>query len=142
MLIILVPTLVVLINLSYYLVFLGGFLGYAGGRVGGGRRTGVPGRFKSSIFPWGQRELHLHHWLIASVIVIISGIVGFHLVNSQLFYGSFVGLAAQGIYCYDDWHKIVKPRSKIKTRLSERIIPMPNTTNTNDISISLPAPKS
>jgi hypothetical protein len=113
MLVLLVPALVILINLSYYLFFLGGVLGYAGGRVGGGKKAGVQGRIKSLIFGWGERELHLHHWLIACLTLCICGAVGFYLINSQLFYGSFAGLAAQGIYAYDDWHKIIKPRSKL-----------------------------
>jgi hypothetical protein len=100
-------TAVVLTGLSYYLLCAGGLLGYAGGKLCGGRKTGVRGRFRSIIFPIRHYQFHLHHWFLAMVTLAVCLLKGFYLGTPQLFYGSMCGLALQGIFCYDDWSHLV-----------------------------------
>lgn len=77
------------------------------------RKTAQPSRLPSILVPLGNHRLHLHHWLISSCALVAA----FVLVDaswlglpSEMLYGTLSGIAFQGIYCYDDWHHIVKPR--------------------------------
>jgi hypothetical protein len=100
----------VLLSFSYYLWCVGGILGYVGGKLAGGKTAGVKGRVKSIIFPLNKYQLHLHHWFIAVIILIVTVITDRYVITPQLFYGGMLGLAFQGVYCYDDWFHIIKKR--------------------------------
>ncbi len=102
--------MVVLVSFSYYLWCVGGALGYLGGKLGGGKKAGVKGRVKSIILPIHRYQFHLHHWFLATVTLIICLVMNFYVVAPQLFYGSMCGLAFQGIFCYDDWFRIIKKK--------------------------------
>ncbi len=98
----------VLISFSYYLWCIGGVLGYLGGKLSGGRGTGVRGRVKSIVFPISQYQFHLHHWFLAIIALIVCVVADLYVITPQLFYGSMAGLAFQGIFCYDDWFRLIK----------------------------------
>lgn len=77
------------------------------------RETAQPGKLPSILVPLGNYRLHLHHWLVSSCALVVA----FVLVDaswlglpSEMLYGALSGIAFQGIYCYDDWHQIIKPR--------------------------------
>jgi len=98
-----------------YLFYLCWAIGFAISKYCGGRKDGRPGRVRSIIIPWGRNELHLHHWFLSSLAGSISAASGFLLVAPELFYGFLSGLAFQGIFCYGDWHRIVKRKSVLPT---------------------------
>lgn len=98
-----------------YLFYLCWAIGFAISKYCGGRKDGRPGRVRSIIIPWRRYELHLHHWFLFSLAGAISTASGFFLVAPELFYGFLSGLAFQGIYCYGDWHRIVKRKSVLLT---------------------------
>jgi hypothetical protein len=85
--------------------------GFAISHYCGGEESGSPGRVKSIIIPLRRHELHLHHWFLATLAAVGSALQGFFLVRPELFYGVLGGLVLQGIYCYKDWHRIVKRRA-------------------------------
>jgi len=70
----------------------------------------MAGIVKSIIFPIKSYQFHLHHWFLAILILIICVVNGVYLVTPQLFYGSMCGLAIQGIFCYDDWFRLIKKK--------------------------------
>ena len=75
-----------------------------------GRKEGRQGVVRSIIIPWRSYQLHLHHWLIA---VVVGGALlakGFYIMTPEVFYGVLAGAVFQGIYCYGDWHRIIKRR--------------------------------
>jgi len=94
-----------------YLFYLCWAIGFAISKYCGGRKDGRPGRVRSIIIPWRGYEFHLHHWLLASLVGAISALNGFSLVSPGLFYGFLGGLIFQGLYCYTDWHRIVKSKN-------------------------------
>ena len=98
----------VLISFSYYLWCVGGVLGYLGAKLASGNKTGVRGRVKSIIFPISKYQFHLHHWFLAIIILVVCAVNDLYVVTPQLFYGGMLGLAFQGIFCYDDWFHLVK----------------------------------
>lgn len=93
-----------------YLFYLGCAVGFAACKFCGGETAGVQGRIKSIVIPLQSYELHLHHWLLSAVAVVTSAIQGFSLLAPGLFYGVLGGLVLQGIYCYEDWHRVVRRR--------------------------------
>ena len=99
-----------LISFSYYIWCIGCALGYVAGRLTGGKNAGVRGRVKSIILPISKYQLHLHHWFLAVVTLIICIVTGFYVITPQLFYGGMCGLAIQGIFCYDDWFRLIKKK--------------------------------
>jgi hypothetical protein len=101
---------VVLISFSYYLWCVGGALGYLGGKLGGGKKTGVRGRIKSVIFSVNRYQFHLHHWFVAIIALVVCLVKGFYIGTPHLFYGSMCGLAIQGILSYDDWFRLIKKK--------------------------------
>jgi len=91
-----------------YLFYLGCAVGFAVCKLCGGAESGIPGRVRSIIIPLRSHELHLHHWLLSLVAAVTSAMQGFFLIAPGLFYGVLGGLILQGIFCYNDWHRIVK----------------------------------
>jgi len=73
----------------------------------GGKSDGKRGRVPSIAFPLRKRKAHLHHWLISSATMCLTLLTGTWFLPGDLFYGFGVGIALQGIYCYQDWHRIL-----------------------------------
>jgi len=93
-----------------YLFFVSWLLGFVLTRYLAGKTSGKQGRIKSIVIPFGRREVHLHHWLIASGIIILNLIINVPFLASTVSYGVLSGLVFQGIYCYSDWHRILITR--------------------------------
>lgn len=110
LIVLLAVTAIVLGYFSYFAWSISGLAGFAAARFGGGKREGRPGRVRSIIIPWRRHELHLHHWFLSSLASLAFAIKGFYLLSPELFFGFLGGLAFQGIYCYNDWHRILRPR--------------------------------
>lgn len=91
-----------------YVFYLSWAAGFAISKFCGGKKDGRQGRVKSIIIPWRTWELHLHHWFVCIVLVIVSVVKGFSIITPELFYGFLGGLVFQGIFCYSDWHRIIK----------------------------------
>jgi len=89
-----------------HLAFFSWFLGFLVAKILGSKETGSPSKIPSVILPLGICRVHLHHWLICS------GVMAFVLpwfspyFPPAVHYGFLGGIALQGIYCYDDWHRI------------------------------------
>ena len=95
-----------------YLFFVGWLLGFLLTKYTAGKASGKPGRIKSIVFPFGNHEIHFHHWLISSGIIILSLIMNVRFLTSAIFYGVLSGSVFQGIYYYSDWHRILVTRRR------------------------------
>jgi hypothetical protein len=73
----------------------------------GSKETGKRSKIPSLAFCLAKYKIHLHHWLISTVVMAAALFKGPWLLPSELFYGFLSGIALQGIYCYADWHRIV-----------------------------------
>ena len=93
-----------LISLQLY---LGVLIGYLIGKIFAGKETGQPGIVKSIKIRIGSYRLHLHHWLVGLVVLLVTFFNNIFLVNPFLFYGALGGYIIQGIVCYSDWKKIL-----------------------------------
>ena len=95
-----------------YLSFATWLLGFITAKFLGAKADGERSKLKSIIIPLGKHELHLHHWFVclgAGTLVMIRDI---WFLTPEMCYGFLGGLVFQGIYCYNDWYKIVKPRRR------------------------------
>lgn len=72
-----------------------------------GRQDGKQGIIRSIIIPWRSYRLHLHHWLLALIVGVVLGLTGNHILTPELFYGTVGAIVFQGIYCYEDWHRVI-----------------------------------
>jgi hypothetical protein len=93
-----------------YLSLMSGLLGFLAAKYLAGNTDGKPGRIKSFTIPLGSHKLHLHHWLLSLGIIALGLIKSISFIPLEVFCGFLGGLALQGIYCYNDWHKILVPR--------------------------------
>jgi len=93
-----------------YLFFVGWLLGLLLTKYMAGKASGKPGRIKSIVFPFGNHEIHFHHWLISSGIIIFSLIMNVRFLTSAIACGVLSGSVFQGIYYYSDWHRILITR--------------------------------
>jgi hypothetical protein len=98
-------------------IILGGYISFAFWSLGfimakflGARSAGKRGIIKSIIIPLGKYELHLHHWFVGLGIGILGIVRDVYVLSPEIFYGFLGGLVFQGIFCYNDWYKIVKLR--------------------------------
>ena len=73
----------------------------------GSKETGKRSKIPSLAFCLAKYKIHLHHWLICTIVMAAALFKGPWLLPSELFYGFLGGIAFQGIYCYADWHRIV-----------------------------------
>ena len=56
---------------------------------------------------FGNYKIHLHHWIyvgLSLIVILISGVNQFLPIFILGFGG---GMVFQGIYCYNDWYKII-----------------------------------
>jgi len=58
--------------------------------------------------PIGKYKIHLHHWLIALVGLVIVFLTNVQNVLPSFFLGLGGGSLFHGIYCYTDWYRIFK----------------------------------
>ncbi len=86
-------------------------MGYFAAKYLSGKKEGFQGKIKSLIFYLGKWKIHLHHWFLLSLFAIFLFVSGIYYSFPHLFLGFLGGLAFQGIYCYGDWHKIIKKES-------------------------------
>jgi len=64
-------------------------------------------KIKSLVLNLGKYKLHLHHWLLALVILPLILFYNISSILAQLASGFLGGLVFQGIICYNDWHRII-----------------------------------
>lgn len=94
-----------------YLSFISWAIGFLITKYLSGKAVGKPGRLRSFFIPLGKYKIHLHHWLLSCIaIVIFTVFKGAYILPPSLFYGFFGAIVFQGIYCYSDWYKILIPR--------------------------------
>jgi hypothetical protein len=108
---------IALIGLIAVLIFLGifcyktWFIAFAVTKYLSGRTEGKQGIVKSIIIPWRNYQLHLHHWLLALIVGGVFLVRGFYILTPEVFYGSLSAIIFQGIYCYEDWYRIIKRKN-------------------------------
>lgn len=78
-------------------------LGYALARFVGGKKAGERGKLPSLTFRKKNHIIHLHHWFISFVVIVMLFAVGLY---SNTVYGFLTGLVAQGL-TYGDFYKVV-----------------------------------
>lgn len=90
-------------------ISIGIFIGYFVTKFFSGKQAGEVGIIKSIIFNIGKYRLHLHHWFLSLIILIIA--TTFYLFQflflPQFFYAFLGGIIIQGTYNYKDWHKVI-----------------------------------
>ncbi len=85
------------------LFFLGAIIGYI-------LTECISKRIKSIRFSLGSYKIHLHHWFLLWCSFMIVFISGIHYLFPVFLLGMGGGVVFQGIYCYEDWHKIVSKK--------------------------------
>jgi hypothetical protein len=93
-----------------------------------GRTDGKQGIVRSIIIPWRNYELHLHHWFLALVIGGVFAAKSFYILTPEAFYGSLCAIIFQGIYCYKDWHRIMKRKTVLPTLAQQMSLAVGNDT--------------
>jgi hypothetical protein len=105
---------VVLIGLSAVLIFLGvlsykiWFPAFIATKYLSGRKDGKQGIVRSIVIPWRDYHLHLHHWFLALIVGGVLALTGYHVLTPELSYGAVAAIVFQGIYCYEDWYRIIE----------------------------------
>ena len=92
-------------GLFFFTSWLSGFLL---ARYLGAKEVGKRSKIPSVILPAGRFKLHFHHWFICSIAIAITMLKGCWFLPSELLHGFLGGIALQGVYYYNDWHKIIK----------------------------------
>jgi len=90
-----------------YFSFISCSIGFLIAKYLGGKTTGERGRLMSFFIPLGKYRIHLHHWLLSSLVMGITLGKGIYFPFPDLFYGFFGGIVFHGIYYYRDWYKIL-----------------------------------
>ena len=70
------------------------------------------GKVKSIRFSVGNYRIHLHHWLYSALFLATIFISGVYDLLPVFVLGIWSGFIFQGIYCYNDWHKILTKKQK------------------------------
>ena len=114
-LVVILLTIVAGITLGY-LFLLSWLLGFLTIKHLAGKSAGKRGKVRSIIIPFRGRGIHLHHWLYSSCLIGLSLATGIHFLTPTITYGLLGGFIFQGIYCYSDWHIILRRRTSKKSK--------------------------
>lgn len=93
-----------------YLYVLSWLLGYMVTKFGAGRAAGQRGRVRSIYIPLRNYRIHVHHWMIAILMMPLAFVTPIPFVPPVVLCGFLSGIVFQGIYNYGDWYRFVKPR--------------------------------
>ncbi len=93
-----------------YLLAVSLLIGFLTSKYLSGNSTGERGKIGSIRIPFKRWRIHLHHWVYSLALIAIFAATGFHLITPVLTYGFLFGATIQGVYCYEDWHRIVVDR--------------------------------
>ena len=90
-----------------FLIFSTGIVfGYLVAVFFSGEREERQGRFRSLIFKTKNYVVHLHHWLIAGIGLVILLVFNFY---NNLIYGLLIGIFIQGL-TYKDFYRLIYRR--------------------------------
>jgi len=92
--------------MNVYVVVFGVVIGFFIAKFFSGKKESKQGRIKSLKFDVKRYTVHLHHWFIALIILILLVALEFY---NDLIYGILIGLIIQGL-TYRDFYKIVYQR--------------------------------
>jgi hypothetical protein len=115
---------ILLIGLVAVSIFLGvlcyktWFVAFAATKYLSGRAEGRQGIVRSIVIPWRTYQLHLHHWFLALIVGGVFAIKGLYILTPEVSYGFLSAIVFQGIYCYEDWYRIIK-RKRVRATLAE-----------------------
>ncbi len=73
------------------------------------------GKIDAIFLDYGKWRVHLHHWIMALVILAAVWVVDRYYLPT-FFAGAICGIIIQDIYDYNDWYKVV---SKNKDQVQE-----------------------
>ncbi|PIN75939.1 hypothetical protein COV17_03380 [Candidatus Woesearchaeota archaeon CG10_big_fil_rev_8_21_14_0_10_36_11] len=85
------------------ILLLGAICGFTISYFLSGKTEGQQGIIKSFIFTVGQYNVHIHHWIIALIILIALLYFGFY---NDFVHGLLLGLIIQGLM-YRDFYKFI-----------------------------------
>ena len=92
--------------MNILIILCGIIIGFYIAKLFAGNKEGEEKEIHSIQFNIGKYHIHLHHWISATIILIILLIIGFY---HDLVYGFLFGLIIQGL-TYKDFYEIVFPR--------------------------------
>ena len=93
-----------------YLFLLSWLLGFLACKYMASKSVGERGKIRSIIIPFRRWKIHLHHWLCSVGLIGASFTTDISFLTPAITYGLLGGLVFQGIYCYDDWYRILISR--------------------------------
>jgi len=96
-----------------YLLVVSLLIGFLTSKYLSGKSTGERGKIGSIRIPFKRWRIHLHHWLYSLALIAVFAATGFHLLTPGLTYGFLLGVTIQGVYCYEDWHRILVDRHHV-----------------------------
>ena len=65
------------------------------------------GFLQSLYFDFRGWKVHLHHWIMGAMVIILLIAGGWEPHIPMFFWGILAGVIAHDIYDFDDWHKVV-----------------------------------
>lgn len=100
-------------NLLRIETYLGIGAGYSGSNYFSGSTTGDLGKIPSLIINISNYQIHLHHWFLSFLflIILIPILYKKYKINHSLMsfiFGVLTGTMMQGIFEYSDWYRIIK----------------------------------
>jgi hypothetical protein len=96
-----------------YLLAVSLLIGFLTSKYLSGKTTGERGKIGSVRIPFKRWRIHLHHWLYSLALIAIFAATDFQLLTPGLTYGFLCGVTIQGVYCYEDWHRILVDRHPV-----------------------------
>jgi hypothetical protein len=92
--------------MDWFVFIFWGIIGFVITRLYSGKKVGKEGIAKSLFFNLGEYRIHIHHWMVGLLFILVLALFG---VYNDLAYGFLVGMTIQGLM-YKDYYKVVSKK--------------------------------
>ena len=65
------------------------------------------GKLKIIIFSFGRWKIHLHHWIVGGIVLIVASTLNIFSSLPIFFFGTMAGIILEDLHLDKDWYRVI-----------------------------------